>query len=200
MSLYGFLRGILLVIFRIIFRIEVTGIENIPIEGKIIVCSNHVSMLDPITVAISIPRRIYFMAKKELFEKKFFGSFLEKLGAFPVDRDGADLTAIRNSLKVLKGENVLGIFPEGTRNKMEDVDSAKPGIAMISIKGKAPIIPIYIDTQYKLFRKIRVIIGKQIITEEYYDQKLNMDDYREISRQVMTTIYNLKNCKDKREE
>ncbi|WIV10950.1 lysophospholipid acyltransferase family protein [Proteiniborus sp. MB09-C3] len=200
MSLYGFLRGILLVIFRIIFRIEVTGIENIPIEGKIIVCSNHVSMLDPITVATSIPRRIYFMAKKELFEKKFFGSLLEKLGAFPVDRDGADLAAIRNSLKILKCENILGIFPEGTRNKMEDVDSAKPGIAMISIKGKAPIIPIYIDTQYKLFRKIRVIIGKQIITEEYYDQKLNMDDYREISRQVMTTIYNLKNCKDKQEE
>jgi len=192
MSLYSFARGLLLVIFKLIYRIEVLGKENIPSKGKMIICSNHVSMLDPITVAISVPRRIYFMAKQELFQNKLFGSLLDKLGAFPVDRDGADLAAIRNSLKILKCENALGIFPEGTRIKNEDVDNAKPGIAMISIKGKAPIIPVYIDTQYKLFGKIRVIIGKPIITDEYYDQKLNMDNYKELSRQVMTTIYNLK--------
>ncbi|MFA5524886.1 MAG: lysophospholipid acyltransferase family protein, partial [Tissierellales bacterium] len=174
MSLYGFVRGILNVIFRIIFRIEVYGKENIPSEGKIVICSNHVSMLDPITVAISVPRRIYFMAKKELFEKKFFGNLINKLGAFPVDRDSSDLSAIRNSLKVLKSEDALGIFPEGTRIKKEDVDIAKPGIAMISIKGKSPIVPIYIITQYKLFSKIKVIIGKQIVPNEYFDLKLNM--------------------------
>lgn len=193
MSLYSFLRAILSVIFKVLFRIDVIGIENFPAEGKVIICSNHVSMLDPITVAISVPRRIYFMAKKELFKNKVFGKFLERLGAFPVDREGADLAAVRNSLKILKYENVLGIFPEGTRIKKQDIDNAKPGIAMISIKGKAPIIPIYIDTQYKLFRKTKVIIGKQITTEEYYDQKLNMDSYNELSRQVMTIIYSLKN-------
>ncbi len=193
MSLYSFLRAILSVIFKVLFRINVIGIENFPAEGKVIICSNHVSMLDPITVAISVPRRIYFMAKKELFKNKVFGKFLERLGAFPVDREGADLAAVRNSLKILKYENVLGIFPEGTRIKKQDIDNAKPGIAMISIKGKAPIIPIYIDTQYKLFRKTKVIIGKQITTEEYYDQKLNMDSYNELSRQVMTIIYSLKN-------
>lgn len=197
MSLYGFARGILLVIFKLLYRVEVCGIENIPAEGKIIICSNHVSMLDPITVAISVPRRIYFMAKKELFEKRFFGSLLKKLGAFPVDRDGSDLAAIRNSLKILKCEDALGIFPEGTRIKKQDVDNAKPGIAMISIKGKSPIIPIYVDTQYKLFSKIRVIIGKQISSEEYYEQKLNMDNYKELSRQVMTSIYSLKNYESK---
>lgn len=197
MSLYGFARGILLVIFKLLYRVEVCGIENIPAEGKIIICSNHVSMLDPITVAISVPRRIYFMAKKELFEKRFFGSLLKKLGAFPVDRDGSDLAAIRNSLKILKCEDALGIFPEGTRIKKQDVDNAKPGIAMISIKGKSPIIPIYVDTQYKLFSKIRVIIGKQISSEEYYEQKLNMDNYKELSRQVMTSIYSLNNYESK---
>ncbi len=193
MSLYSFLRAILSVIFKIIFRINVIGIENLPAEGKVIICSNHVSMLDPITVAVSVPRRIYFMAKKELFKNKVFGKFLERLGAFPVDREGADLAAVRNSLKILKCENVLGIFPEGTRSKKEDIDNAKPGIAMISIKGKAPIAPVYIDTQYRLFRKTKVIIGKQITTEEYYDQKLSMDNYNELSRQVMTIIYSLKN-------
>jgi len=192
-SFYSFAKAILSVVFRIIFRIEVTGIENIPPKGKVIICSNHVSVLDPIIVGISIPRRIYFMAKKELFNNKIFGKILEKLGAFPVDRDGADLSAIRNSLKILKSENVLGIFPEGTRIKKEDIDNAKPGIAMISIKSKAPIIPVYIDTQYKLFRKVKVLIGKQLTTEEYYEQKLNLDNYKEISRQVMSVIFNLKN-------
>lgn len=193
MTLYSFIRAILSVIFKIFFRINVTGLENVPTEGKIIICSNHVSMLDPITVGISVSRRIYFMAKKELFENKFFGKLLDRLGAFPVDREGADLAAIRNSLKILKCENALGIFPEGTRSKKEDIDNAKPGIAMISIKGKAPIIPIYIDTKYKLFRKINIIIGEQITSEAYYNHKSNMDDYKKFSRQVMTIIYNLKN-------
>ncbi|WP_352417878.1 lysophospholipid acyltransferase family protein [Proteiniborus sp.] len=193
MTLYSFLRTILFVVFRLVFRINVTGIENVPTEGKIIICSNHVSMLDPITVAISVPRRIYFMAKKELFKNKIFGKLLDKLGAFPVDREGADLSAIRNSLKILKSEEALGIFPEGTRSKKEEIDNAKPGIAMISIKGKAPIVPIYIDTKYKLFKKINIIIGEQIISEEYYNQKFNMEDYKEFSKQVMTKIYSLKN-------
>lgn len=193
MTLYSFLRTILFVVFRLVFRINVTGIENVPTEGKIIICSNHVSMLDPITVAITVPRRIYFMAKKELFKNKIFGKLLDKLGAFPVDREGADLSAIRNSLKILKSEEALGIFPEGTRSKKEEIDNAKPGIAMISIKGKAPIVPIYIDTKYKLFKKINIIIGEQIISEEYYNQKFNMEDYKEFSKQVMTKIYSLKN-------
>lgn len=193
MSFYSFAKSILSVIFKIMFRIEVIGVENVPAEGKIIICSNHVSMLDPITVAISVPRRIYFMAKKELFENKFLGSLLRTLGAFPVDREGADLAAIRNSLKILKHEDALGLFPEGTRNREENIDNAKSGIAMISIKGKAPIIPIYVDTQYKLFRKTKVIIGEGITSEEYFDQKLNMDNYKELSRQVLTTIYRLKN-------
>lgn len=197
MSFYNFAKSVLSVVFRIIFRIEVTGVENIPTKGRLIICSNHVSILDPVIVGISVPRKIYFMGKKELFNNKIFGKILEKLGAFPVDREGADLSAIRNSLKILKSEEVLGIFPEGTRNKKEDIDSAKPGIAMISIKSKAPIVPIYIDTRYKLFGKVKVIIGEQLTTEEYYEEKLNLDNYKEISRQVMSTIYNLKNIANK---
>lgn len=192
MSLYSFIRALLSIVFKIVFRINIIGIENIPSKGKIIICSNHVSMLDPITVAISIPRRIYFMAKKELFDNKLLGKLLNRLGAFAVDREGSDLAAIRNSLKILKNEDSLGIFPEGTRRKEEDIDNAKPGIAMISIKGKAPILPIYIDTKYKLFKKINIIIGKQITPEEYYDKKLNMDNYKEFSRRVMNNIYGLK--------
>lgn len=193
MSLYAFLRGIFLFIYKFIFRLEVIGVQNIPKKGKIMICSNHVSVLDPITVAVSVPRRIYFMAKKELFENKIFAKILTRLGAFPVNRNGVDLSAIRNSLKILKEEKALGIFPEGTRSIEENINNAKPGIAMIGIKGKSNIIPIYIDTKYKLFRKTRVIIGSSISIEDFYDQKLNMDQYSSVSRQVMTKIYALKN-------
>lgn len=193
MSLYSFARGILYIIFKFLFRVKVIGAENIPQKGKIIICSNHVSLLDPITVAISVPRKIYFMAKKELFENKIFKKLLYNLGAFPVDRDGADLAAIKNSLRILKNENVLGIFPEGTRVDKENIDNAKPGVTMISIKGEAPIIPIYIDTRYKLFRQTKVIIGQSISLEEYYGKKLNIENYKDLSKQVMSTIYSLKN-------
>lgn len=193
MSLYSIAKGILNVVFKFLFRVKVIGAENIPLKGKVIICSNHVSLLDPITVAISVPRRIYFMAKKELFENKILRKLLEKLGAFPVDRESADLAAVKNSLRILKNENALGIFPEGTRVDKENIDNAKPGVTMISIKGKAPIIPIYIDTRYKPFKQTKVIIGEPIALDEYFEKKLNMNNYYDLSKEVMSKIYSLKN-------
>ncbi|MBW4828768.1 MAG: 1-acyl-sn-glycerol-3-phosphate acyltransferase [Clostridiaceae bacterium] len=180
------------IIFRIIFRFKVTGKHNIPKEGKVILCSNHISDLDPLILGLVIPRNIRFMAKKELFENKFLGGLVNGLGAFPVDRKSADLSAIRNSLSVLKNGEVLGIFPEGTRVNEENIENAKPGIALISIKAKAPVIPIYIESKYKPFSKIKINIGEPIYFNEYYGKKLKTEDYRVLSQEIMKSIYSLK--------
>jgi len=192
LNFYKFARGLLRGIFKILYRIEIEGIENIPDKGRVILCANHISNLDPIIVGIISPRAICFMAKKELFKNKFIAKILYLLKAFPVDRQGSDISAIRKSLEVLKNEEVLGIFPEGTRISNVDINSAKPGISMIGIKSKSPIIPIYIDSNYKLFNKVKVKIGNIIYLDSYYDKKLRTEDYKNISVEILESIYSLK--------
>lgn len=193
MYFYHILRFIANIIFRIIFRIKIVGKENIPKEGRLILCSNHISNFDPIMLGIAIPRPISFMAKKELFENKLLGKLVSGLGAFPVDRKGSDLSAIRNSLKVLKEEKVLGIFPEGTRSYSMDLENIKAGIGLIAIKGKSPVVPVYIDSKYKPFSKVKITIGKPINFDDYKGTKFSTDEYREISKNIMKSIYGLKN-------
>ncbi|NLY66952.1 MAG: 1-acyl-sn-glycerol-3-phosphate acyltransferase [Tissierellia bacterium] len=197
MSFYKFARALLSIIFRIIYRIEVIGIENIPEKGRAILCSNHISMLDPIILGISIKRPISFMAKKELFKNPFIAKLLTALAAFPVDRENSDLTAIRNSINVLKMEKILGMFPEGTRTKKMDLEFAKPGVSLIAYKGKSPVIPVFIETDYRLFSKISINIGKPIIIDDLFENKPKTEDHKKISKYILKSIYSLKNNRGK---
>lgn len=127
-----------------------------------------------------------------MFENKFIGTVIEGLGAFPVDRKSADLSAIRNSLNVLKNDEVLGIFPEGTKVSEENIENAKPGIALIALKAKSPVVPIYIESRYRPLSKIKINIGEPICFGKYYDKKLKTEDYKVFSKQIMESIYSLK--------
>lgn len=195
MTLYKFLRGLLNIIFRIIFRININGEYNIPKEGNLLICANHINLLDPIVLALTTKRQIFFMAKKELFENKIFKWILLKVGAFPVDRDGSDVSAIKTALRVLKNDDILGIFPEGTRVDEFNLDNAKPGIAMLALKGKSKVLPVYLDADYKLFGKIVVNIGEILDYSDKYGVKLSSEEYKEISEDILSTIYSLKDKK-----
>lgn len=180
------------IIFRLIFRIKIIGKKNIPKEGGAIICANHTSNFDPVILGVFINRPIHYMAKKELFDNFFLRTIISSLGAFPVNRSSADLSTIRNSIRILRKGKILGIFPEGTRSINHKTNNVKPGIAFMSIKGKAPVIPIYIDANYRIFKTIRIIIGKPIYLDQYYDKKLTNDDYKFISEDIMKTLYLLK--------
>jgi len=192
LTFYSFAKGLVKGVFKIFYKIEVEGIDNIPKEGRAILCANHMSNLDPVILGIVCPRPISFMAKKELFSNKLFAKLFSSLNAFPVDRQGSDILAIRKSLEVLKEEKLLGIFPEGTRITNIDITSAKPGISMIGIKSKSPIIPAFIDSKHKPFTKIKVNFGSPIYLDSYYDKKLRTDDYKDISISILKSIYSLK--------
>ena len=116
---YDLAAGTLRVIFRTLFRARVYGIENVPREGALIVACNHVSYLDPPGLCFC-PRRISFMAKKELFEIPVLGPVIRAVGTYPVDRQGSARAAIKRSLAVLDDGGAVGIFPEGTRNLTGD--------------------------------------------------------------------------------
>lgn len=190
--LYKILRAIIGVLFRILYRIELVNGENLKKDGKLIICANHIHDFDPVIISVLTKNQIFWMAKKELFENKIFGKFLSKLGAFPVDRESAALSTLKHSMKILKEGNILGIFPEGTRVKKMDLENAKPGVVLISTSTKTPILPVYIDTTYRPFSKIRIVVGEKM---EFYktDEKISKDDYKELGERVLKEIYRLKN-------
>lgn len=186
--LYNFAVVLLKIICIPIFRIRVKGLENIEETDKIIVCANHKSLLDPIFLAISMPQRIYFMAKKELFDKPLLGGLLRALGAFPVDRFGRDLKALRASVSLVNEEKILGIFPEGTRVKEAKRENVKDGVAFIALKAKADIMPVEIISTYKPFRKSEILIKKPISVKDFTSLK-NKEAMKMMTDRVYDKIY-----------
>ena len=120
---------------------QVEGKECVPPRGPLIVVSNHQSNMDPPVLTASMPRRVFFMAKRGLFNGPILSFLLKAYGAFPLNRDGGDLAAIQWCLKMLDSGSAIGIFPEGTRNP-KAMQKGIPGIAMIAIKSGAPILPV----------------------------------------------------------
>ena len=192
MYLYKTLRFIVGIIFRIIYRIEIVNKDNIPKEGRFLLCSNHISIFDPIILSIIVPREIAWMGKKELFENKLLAKLFYKLGVFPVDRNEAELSTIKHAMKLLKNEGILGIFPEGTRVKEMDIENAKPGVALIAIKTKSPILPVYIEGTYKPFSKVKVHFGHTFEFSETYGERLGTEDYKIYGQKILSNIYSLK--------
>ncbi|MGO1368773.1 MAG: lysophospholipid acyltransferase family protein [Senegalia sp. (in: firmicutes)] len=193
MNFYHFFKNLIGGMLKIIYRVNYFGKENIIEDSKMIVCSNHTNYFDPIILATAFNKRhLHFMAKKSLFKYKPIGAFIRKLGTFPVDREGADLSAIKKALKILKEDKVLGIFPEGTRVIKDRKSEAKPGVAMIAVKSKSPVIPVYIDTNYKIFSKVNVYIGKPIFLSAEKKGKITLEEYKKLSDNILQEIYALK--------
>lgn len=185
---YNIAKIVVKFLLLIFFRIEVRGIDNIPESGAFIICPNHISYLDPPLVACFIKRRIYYMAKEELFHNRLVGKILKMLGAFPVKRGTADFMAIKTALKVLKEGKTLGLFVEGTRSRNRELKKAEPGVALLSIKASCPIVPVAIVGEYKLFNKIIINIGSPFYLKVNSNNKNDSEYLSEISQIVIEKI------------
>ncbi|MFD1065263.1 lysophospholipid acyltransferase family protein [Oceanobacillus locisalsi] len=186
--LYHLAKNLIMILFYPLFRIKVTGKHHIPKEGPVIICTNHTSNLDPPVVGITASRTIYFMAKEELFEGKFFGRLLRKVHAFPVKRGLADRNALRSGLKFLKDGETLGLFPEGTRSKDGKPGQALPGVGFFALRSQAEVVPCVIISDYKLFRRTKVVYGKPMDVESFRKNKASA---KEMSEGIMEEIRNL---------
>jgi len=126
-------------------RWRVEGKENVPRKGPLIVVSNHMTYVDPPLLGASVPRRITFMAKQELFRPSLMAIIVRAYGAFPVRRDKLDREALRHALEVLNKGEVLGMFPEGKRSFPYQLQEMQPGTAFIAARSGVPIIPVGIS-------------------------------------------------------
>ncbi|WP_067725421.1 lysophospholipid acyltransferase family protein [Oceanobacillus damuensis] len=171
MSLYKFARSVVALILFPLYRISIIGKENIPKDGPVIICSNHISNFDPPVVGITSPRDIHFMAKGELFEKPILGRLLSGIQAFPVKRGLSDRNALRKGLEILKDGKTLGLFPEGTRSKTGELGKPLAGVGFFALRSEAAIIPCAIIGPYKAFKKVKVVYGKPMNMEEHRASK-----------------------------
>jgi 1-acyl-sn-glycerol-3-phosphate acyltransferase len=122
-------------------RFEIRGKENVPRRGAVLVSANHLSLMDPPVVGVSLGRTIIFMAKEELFRSRFSGYFISRFGAFPVHRGRVDREALRQAELVLSRGRVLVMFPEGSRGQGH-LREGFTGAAMIATRSKVPVLPI----------------------------------------------------------
>lgn len=159
---YNSVRKIISVPFKLYFNPEINGLENLP-NKPYILAGNHTSLMDIPFLIVALEDDIHFMAKKELFSNKIANYIFSRMGAFPMDRKSVDLRSLKESLFILKNKQVLGIFPEGTRNKTNDlILPFKPGVSNLSIKTNSLIVPFGINGKYKFRSRIKLNIGKPI--------------------------------------
>lgn len=161
--LYHFFCGVLRPFFMLFFPARIEGLENIPAQGGFLLCCNHLSARDPIYLAIHIRHRhIHFMAKAELFRFKPIAFLFRGVGTFPVARGHSDLSSVRTSLKLLADGHGVGLFPQGTRSRDNTRTPMLNGVSMIAMRAGQPLIPVYIDGPYRIFRRTLVRFGTPV--------------------------------------
>lgn len=190
-----FIKFIFKLIALFLYRVKVVGKENLPKEGAAIICPNHIHPLDSAVVIATANRKINVLAKEELFKSGIAKWFAEVFGIYPVKRNSADIGAIKTSLKILKREELLMIFPEATRNGMKKGVKVKHGAVILAIKSGQPIIPVGIQGNFKLFRKVKINIGKPIDYSEYREEIGNKELIEKLTQELMQEIVKLRDEK-----
>ncbi len=140
--LYWTLRAILLPIFLVYFRMQRIGREHLPRSGPLLLASNHRSFLDPFVIGMLVRRPVYYMAKRELFERRMQAWVLNALGAFPVDRGAGDSAAMDTAREILERGDCVVVFPEGTRVRPGPLGEPRRGVGRLALETGAPVAPV----------------------------------------------------------
>lgn len=190
-SFYSAMWRLLRPLVLLFHPIEVRGRENLPNEA-VLICANHSSTWDPILMvcafACDFPLRI--MAKRQLFRIPLVGGFIRRIGAFPVDRGGSDIGAVKTSIKSLKDGFNLLIFPEGTRVRKGERVEPKGGAAMIAIRSGVKLLPVFIGTNKRIFRRVPIVIGTPY-APMYTERKGTAEEYQRNADEIMRQVYEL---------
>ena len=184
--LYSILRPFLSTLFKIWYHPTIIGKENIPKDGRLVIAGNHIHIFDPILVGASTKRRIYSLAKKELFESGF-GFFFRAVGCIPIDRKIKNEEAKQMAIECLNDENVLYIAPEGTRNKTDKLLlDFKYGAVSIAKKTNTKIVPYGITGDYKFRSKnLKIVFDKPLELNNLSVQESNDLLYENVKKLII---------------
>ena len=190
-KVYAVLYPLIWIYMKIFHPWKAVGLENLP-EGAALMCGNHTTAGDPVYVVCCLGRRrqIHVMAKEEIMKWPVVGFILKKAGIFGVKRGKADVAALKEAMRVLKGGERLLIFPEGTRVKEGETSEAHTGAAMFSTRTGAPLVPVYIQPRKRRFRKTAVVFGAPYFPD-FEGRKPTPEDYQRIADDLMARIRTL---------
>lgn len=183
-------RGAIYLWCKIYFKAEIIGIENIPKEGAVIFCGNHRTYLDPPLMVCTAKRDMRFLAKEELAKNPFLNFLGWVFEAILVKRDEKDVTAIKESLKTLKNDQCIALFPEGTRNGLEKGEKLKDGVAFFAVRSGAKVVPCGIKGGTKENRKVTITYGKPLDYSQYKGSK-DKEVLDKITNEIMENIIEL---------
>lgn len=194
---FYFILALLYIPLLIFLPARVTGKKNLPKKGRVIFCTNHQTFADPVLIAYKLTRRRFrFMAKKPLFNNKVAGAFLKGIGAYPVDYKAAtDIQAVKQTIKYLKEEKAVCIFPEGGRRDSDVNAELKHGVAMFALRTQTPVVPACFVKKTGMFRLNRLIVGKPIYLhemEQFKDKKADKELLEQASEIINHGIFDLK--------
>mgnify|MGYP001818010303 CR=1 FL=1 len=195
---YHFIHLLIYIITKPLFRYKAIGTRHIPKKGGAILASNHASYVDPFFVGLGVVRRINYLAKKELFSSKVTSYFLRNLfRVIPIDREQMDRTTLKTIYGHLRSNEILLMFPEGTRSYDGSLQEAKMGIGMIAYNTQVPIIPVYISGSHEIlprdakrvhFKQCSVYFGPPVNLDALYKQRKSKELYKTISENIMESI------------
>jgi 1-acyl-sn-glycerol-3-phosphate acyltransferase len=190
-TLYNFGRSIFYYVFKFLFRFKVEGHENldqIPDDRGVLLCSNHISNMDPPLVGAATTRTLSFMAKAELFEVPILGKLVARVNTFPVKRGSSDRQALKTAMEILNSGRTLIMFPEGTRSKTGELKKGLAGVGFLALRTNAVIVPVAIVNGYHLFKVTRVVFGKPVDLEDLKEKKAKP---QEVTDKIMESIQDI---------
>ncbi|MCK0472139.1 1-acyl-sn-glycerol-3-phosphate acyltransferase [Halalkalibacter sp. APA_J-10(15)] len=190
MSMYQFGKRICLLFLSSSYKVEVIGRENIPKDGGVLLCCNHINNLDPPLLGSYLDRNVHYMAKKELFEKPILKWLLPKLHAFPIRRGMSDKQALRTAMTLIKNNEIVGLFPEGTRSKNGQLQKGLAGAGFFALRTNATVIPSAIIGPYKFRGRLKLVYGEPI---DFSELKETRGSAEEATAIIMAEIQNLIN-------
>ena len=182
--------------FHLVFRMKVIGAENVPKEGPVLLCSNHLAKRDPVLLGLSQRRQVFYMAKEELFQNRFLGGMFRMLGAFPVKRGSGGSDALEDAYALLAQNGVVGVFIEGHRSRDGKLLKPKTGAALLAYETKAPVVPVCITAgdgrQPGMFKRTMIRFGKPLSPQELDIKDSSSMQLRRASRTIMSRIAQLR--------
>jgi 1-acyl-sn-glycerol-3-phosphate acyltransferase len=186
-AFYDFAKFSVWALASVLWRARVYGTQNVPARGPLIIACNHVSYLDPPILGSFCPRRISYMAKKELFVIPVLGGMIRALGAYAVDREGSATGAIKRSLQVLQDGGAIGIFPEGGRNASRE-RAPQTGVALLASRAQTPVVPACIQGSGRALRLARISVAFGVPLRPPPGRKATRDDLAKFTAEIMRSI------------
>jgi 1-acyl-sn-glycerol-3-phosphate acyltransferase len=149
---------------RLLSRLRVYGRDRVPMEGGLVVASNHFSWIDPPALGAAVPRTLYYMAKVEAHRVPGLGQLMRSFGAFPVRRGESDRDAVRTMREIVRDGHALGMFAEGTRQRSGVPGPVQPGAAMVAVSERVPLVPVAIHGSFEWrlgnFKPVSIAFGE----------------------------------------